>query len=303
MDTIKLYNKVTIPIIGMGTWPLKGESLIKTMKSALQIGYSLFDTADNYDNEEAMGEVMKDINRKNLFIITKISDEMNPLNYVKQNALPWSTTGKYFYKTSPYMKVGVKKIVNDLVDTSLHKLKTDYIDCLLMHWPYPDYFLEIWNEMIALYKEGKLRSIGVCNCRVRHLEKLKSNFPVIPMINQICVTPLDTKQEVLNYCNDNHIKVVCYSPFIVFRTRGMKEKESEVINNLLNKYNVSLNKLILQWNVQQGIIPIPASSNISHLKDNFAVNTFTISTEDMFLISSLNINYQSLPESCYCPGI
>lgn len=297
MELYKLYNGVEIPIIGMGTWPLAGENLERLMKEALSIGYRMFDTADNYFNEDAIGNILSKNSsiRDEIFIMTKISDE-------KQMNFPWSSIGKYFYKTSPYMQShSAKEVVNMLVNNSLEKLRTDYIDCLIIHWPYPDYFFEIWEAMVELYKEGKLRSIGVSNCRKRHLELLKQNFSVLPMVNQICISPLDTKRSLVEYCKKENIQLVCYAPLMQIRNKLLSE--SEIMKNLLHKYRVDPGSLLLMWNKAQSIVPIPKSAHVKRLKANFDFNSVSMTSEDVELLCSLNEDLQYLPESLYCPGI
>ena len=161
MQTYTLSNGVEIPAIGMGTWPLKGNLLKGAMKHAIKIGYRMFDTADNYDNETDIGEIIasKIVPREELFITTKISDE-------KSNNCPWSSIGKYFYKNSPYMKEhSAREVVEMLVNKSLRSLNTDYIDCLIIHWPYPDYLLEIWDNELAGYAD--------IICKYRYFDFLK----------------------------------------------------------------------------------------------------------------------------------
>ncbi len=188
-----------------------------------------------------------------------------------------------------------------LVNNSLRKLKTDYVDCLIIHWPYPDYFLDIWEAMIGLYKEGKLRSIGVSNCRERHLEMLKQNFSVLPMVNQICISPLDTKRALVEYCRKENIQLVCYAPLMQIKNRLLVE--SEIMKTLLHKYRVDLGHILLMWNKAQGIVPIPKSAHVERLKANFNFNSVSMISEDVELLYSLNEDMQYLPESIYCPGI
>lgn len=297
MQTYTLSNGVEIPAIGMGTWPLKGNLLKETMKHAIDIGYRMFDTADNYNNEDNIGEVIasKIIPREQLFVITKISDEKN-------STCPWSSIGKYFYKTSPYMKNhSAKEVVEMLVNKSLKNLQTDYIDCLIMHWPYPDYLLEIWDSMCDLYHAGKLRSIGVSNCRERHLEKIIHNFPINPMINQISISPLDTRKTLLKYCKEHNIQVMCYAPLM---QRTNKELiRADIIKQIIEKYNITIEQLLLIWNVYQGVIPIPKSSSAKRLKSNFDVFDIKFTEKEIIEISTLNQDLQYLPESKFCPGL
>jgi diketogulonate reductase-like aldo/keto reductase len=299
MITLKLSNGVQIPNVGMGTWPLRGSELENLMQQALDMGYRLFDTADNYSNEEAIGEVLSRnaSMRREIFIMTKISDEKS-----SSVSAPWSSIGKYFYKTSPYMAShSCKSVVNMLVENSLRKLKTDYIDCLIIHWPYPDYLLEIWDSLVELYKSGVLRSIGVSNCRERHIEKIKNNFSIHPMVNQISISPLDTRLPLIEYCRKEDIQVVSYAPLMVMNNPIFSE--STVVKQLCDKYNCSKGQLLLAWNNKQGIIPIPKSTKRERLLQNLSIDVVKLSDNDISSLNGLNQDMQYLPESMYCPGL
>lgn len=298
-DMIKKYtlsNGVDIPCIGMGTWPLRGEKLEYLMSNAIELGYQMFDTADNYFNEEFVGNVIAKYHRRNeLFIVTKLSDE-------KKMGFPFSSIGKYFYKTSPFMRThSAKDAVNLIFENSLKKLKTDYVDCLIMHWPYPDYFLEIYSAMEELLKEGKVRSIGVSNCRERHLELLKKNGLVKPHVHQLSLSPLDTKASLVEYCKKENIRCVCYAPLMSAKNKLFYE--APISNKIAQKYGVNLSRLLLLWNLKQGFIPIPKSTHVERLKENLDTVSLDIKMEDVVALSSMNCNFQYLPESVYCPGV
>lgn len=299
MEQYQLSNGLMIPAIGMGTWPLRGQQMESVMQEALELGYRLFDTADNYSNEEDIGNVInrnKSI-RDEIFIMTKVSDEKS----TSINA-PWSSIGKYFYRTSPYMEQhSAKSVVNMLVENSLRKLQTDYIDCLIIHWPYPDYLLEIWEAFIELYKKGVLRSIGVSNCRERHLRCIKDNFDIIPMVNQICVSPLDTRKSLITYCKQEGIQVVCYAPLQMMKHPHFSE--SEIAKDLCQKYGISAGQLLLSWNRAKGIIPIPKSTNRERLKSNLNIDAVKLTDKEIVALDAINADYQYLPESRYCPGL
>lgn len=297
MQTYTLSNNVEIPAIGMGTWPLKGNLLKETMKHAIKIGYRMFDTADNYDNETDIGEIIasKIVPREELFITTKISDEKN-------NNCPWASIGKYFYKSSSYMKEhSAREVVEMLVNKSLKSLNTDYIDCLIIHWPYPDYLLEIWDSMCILYKAGKLRSIGVSNCRERHIEKIIKNSSICPMVNQISISPLDTRETLLKYNKEHNIRTMCYAPLMQRNNNDLIQ--ADIIKHIMSKYNITIEQLLLIWNVNQGVIPIPKSSSEQRLKNNYNVFSIRFTEQEIKNISKLNQDLQYLPESKYCPGL
>lgn len=294
-----LSNGVSIPVIGMGTWPLCGEQLENLMEEAISIGYRMFDTADNYFNEESIGNVIAKhkSERDKLFMMTKISDE-------KKVGFPWSSIGKYFYKSSPYMQSHTARgTVDMLVNNSLRKLQTDYIDSLIIHWPYMDYILEIWDRLVELHQNGVLKSIGVSNFGIRHLELLKANFDVQPMINQLSVSPLDTKEEVLKYCKENNIQTVVYAPMQQMNNKAYSSAEITV--KLTEKYNLSRGELLLAWLNSKNMIPIPKSSHVSRLKSNFDIinKGAVLEQQDVELLGTLNTNMQFLPESMFCPGL
>lgn len=294
--TYTLSNGIKVPRIGMGTWPLRGENLEYLISKAIELGYRMFDTADNYFNEEFVGNVIvKHSKRDELFIVTKLSDE-------KKMGFPYSSIGKYFYKTSPFMQThSAKETVNLIFENSIKKLKTDYVDCLIMHWPYPDYFLEIYSAMEDLLKEGKVRSIGVSNCRERHLELLRKNGLTKPHIHQLSLSPLNTKVSLVEYCKRENIRLVCYAPLMCARNKLFCD--ASISNKIAQKYGIGLSRLLLLWNMKQGFIPIPKSTHVERLKENFETLALDMNMDDVFSLSNLNCDYQYLPESVYCPGM
>lgn len=306
MNKTTLVNGVEIPMIGMGTYPLNGELLLKTMEAAYQLGYRLFDTSDNYYNEEDLGNSLNYLykhtsaNRSDFFLVSKLSDEL-----YEPNSLGGGTNrGIYFWKTSPVMqKVGaVHEVVEKKIAHTLRSLQTDYLDLLLMHWPYPDFFEEIWFEMERLYKEGKVRAIGVCNCRERHFEKLKRNCVIFPMVNQFESSPINTKTNLVNYCHDNNIRIMTYSPLM-----NLKQKSSPgykvYLKELADKYHKGIAQIVLRFDIQRGLIPIPKSTHKERLEDNFNVFDFELQADEIERLLNFNENRQSLPESKSCPGL
>jgi diketogulonate reductase-like aldo/keto reductase len=295
-----LSNGATIPYIGMGTWPIRGLEMERVMEEAMEVGYRLFDTPDNYSNEDAIGNVIQrhPSMRDELRIMTKISDE----KFRVEDGVHWSSKGKYFYLKSSFMKTHTAQLtVRMLVDKSLMNLKTDYVDSLIIHWPYADYILDIWEEMVNLYHQGVAKSIGVSNFGVRHLDLLGRNFEVLPMINQISVTPIDTKEDTVEWCNQHGVQVICYAPMKA-ATHPLICKSS-IVQELCNKYGVSINKLLLMWNLAQGFIPIPKTTHKDRMVDNLCQDVPMLSDADIKVLDTLNHNIQFLPESKYCPGL
>ena len=305
-NSVVLSNGVIIPHLGLGTYPMKGQQLTDAVVNAYKVGYRLIDTADNYYNECDLGNSLKKLysqteaTRQELFIVSKVSDELYPPDSIGGGL----NKGKFFWKNSPVMQQpnAVHTVIREKLEESLHNLQTDYLDLYLMHWPYPDFFSEIWYEMEQLYKEGLVKAIGVCNCRERHIEKLKKNCSVLPMVNQFETSPINTREKTIEYCGQNNIKVMVYSPLMSLKRREMVEYQNK-IEVLAKKYNCSTAQIVLRFDVQRGLIPIPKSSHIERLKSNISIFDFELSDEDMDLLYKSNSNYQYLPESKSCPGL
>ena len=306
MDKLILSNGIEIPKIGLGTYPMYGDTLTCSVISAYKAGFRLIDTADNYYNEKDLGESLAQLyektsaTREELFIVTKLSDELYPAGSIGGGA----NRGIYFWKSSPMMQHpnAVREIVEKKLQDSLKWLKTDYIDALLMHWPYPDFFEEIWSEMERLYKKGVVRSIGVCNCRERHFEKLKKTCEIFPMINQFETSPLNTKEPLLKYCDDHNVKVMIYSPLKSLQRKNQQEYQ-EYIRKICEKYGKNPAQIILRFDIQRGMIPIPKSSNTTRLQSNINIFDFSLTHEEMEKFMSYNLDLAYMPESRSCPGL
>lgn len=307
VPNIKLSNGIEMPQLGLGTYPMTGEVLSSAVIDAYNNGYRLIDSSDNYFNEEDLGHALKllytqveDATRENLFIVSKVSDELYPPGSLRAT----SNMGKYFWRTSSLMQKpdAVRKVVNDKINSTLKALGTDYLDLYLMHWPYPDYFEEIWQCMEDLYQDGKVRAIGVCNCRERHLRYLKDHCRIQPMVNQIETSPINTKESLIRYCSDNGICVMVYSPLMSLRCKQYPRYQ-QCLNSIAEKHGVSISQVILRFDIQRGLVPIPKSSNNDRLLNNISVFHFNLDDEDINLLMSCNVNHQYMPESRECPGL
>ena len=306
MKTFVLSNGLEIPAVGMGTYPLNGQVLLQTVHDAYECGYRLFDTADNYYNEEDLGRSLDalyestEARREELFLVSKISDEL----YEPGTLGGGSNKGLYFWKNSTAMQGNdaVHRIVRKKINHTLESLRTDYLDLLLMHWPYPDYFEEIWREMEALYKEGLVKAIGVCNCRERHFEKLRKNCTVFPMVNQFECSPLNTKQALADYCKLNGVHVMVYSPLMNLRFKS-SSSYATYLAHLAGKYHKTEAQIILRFDTQRGFTPIPKSSHKERLRSNIDIFDFDLTEEEMKNLFSYNENHQYMPESKSCPGL
>ena len=290
-----LNNGLEMPDIGMGTYPLKGTALTEAVVSAVQVGFRAFDTAKAYGNETSLGVAIQEackvnrITRSDVFITSKIGENL-------YNGIP---DGKLFYAKYPDEKRDIAGIVANQVDEILGNLRTDYLDLLLLHWPFPDYLTDIWRAMEDAYRKKKVRAIGVSNFRERHLEKIIAGGTIVPMVNQFELHPLNTKKSLIRFCLGKGIKVQAYSPLAVM---NKKLVSSDVIIEIAKKYKKTIPQVILAWHVGIGVMPIPKSGDRARLQENFGVFDFRLTSEELNEIDSLNENYSGLIESIYCPG-
>lgn len=264
----KLFNDVLIPVLGFGTWQAKdGEEAISAVSEALKVGYRHIDTAMMYENEESVGKAVKSsgIPREKIFITSKLDN-----------------TVRGYDETI--------KAVNE----SLEKFQSNYIDLYLIHWPNPIKFRENWKEQNAeswralekLYKEGKLKAIGISNFEPHHMEALFETATISPMVNQIRVCPGDEPKEIIEYCNDKDMLIEAYTPL----GRG-KLLNNKTLEGLAKKYNKSIAQLAIRWHLQKGYLPLPKSVTPERIKENFEVFDFEISSDDMDIMSNI--------ESCF----
>ena len=252
---IKLNNKVAIPMLGFGTWELEGNSAYKPVKWALEEGYRLIDTAAIYNNEEFVGRAIAEskISREELFITSKV----------------WNSDQGYERTLKAF-------------DTSLKKLRLEYLDLYLIHWPIGKNE-ETWSALESIYREGKVKAIGVSNFRVNDIKGLLDSHHITPSVNQILMHPLKYKanKDVVEYCQKENIKIEAYSPLI----HGYK-LDKDIFQEIASEYNKSVPQVLLRWSLQRGFICIPRSSNKDHIKENADVFDFKLSEADMIKLNS-----------------
>ena len=297
---MKLTNKkgVEIPMIGLGTFPFQGRVMADMVFNASKIGYRLFDTADDYRGEFGIGLAVSELGslgltREDLFLQTKISDN----NAHADEPL----IGVYFNEKSMFMKRHTAaEVVREKVSISLREMRTNYIDSLLIHYPYPAYYIDIWKEIIKLKEEGIVRYIGVSNFHERHIENLIHETGVCPEINEVYVSPIGTKQGIIDYCNEHNCLIMTYSPLMDLASDRIP---LEPLKTIATKYSKSIAQIILRWNVERGCLPLPKSKKTNRLVENFQIWDFEITKEEVEEISALNKDYQYIVESKTCPGI
>ncbi len=273
-----------MPRIMMGTsiCDLKGDVkvLMKQLENAIIFGEAQktlgFDTARDYNNESLLGDIFHKMfangicEREDIFITTKVGNGQQR-----------------------------EKNMEAEIDISLKSFGFDYIDLWLLHWPLPDYWLDNWEQVVNIYKKGKVRAIGIANCRERHIDTLKKTGLMMPHVMQVEYHPFRTVPTFKELCIDNRIQLEAYSanclmlPFV---------KNNKILNDISHKYKKTITQIIMRWHVQQGVIPIFRSFNFDHIRENVSIYDFELSDDDMKNIFSLNQDYKFHPESLNCPG-
>ena len=263
MKNIVLYDGILMPEIGFGTWKAPtGEVTVEAVKAAIECGYTHIDCAAIYGNEKEVGLGIKESNvdRKNLFITSKLWNDVR----------------------------GYQETI-DAFNQTLSDLQLDYLDLYLIHWPRPVKYhdnyieknIESWKAMEDLYKQGKIKAIGVNNFKVHHMEEIMRNCEIKPMVNQIEFHPSCLEKEIRDFCKKENIVVTGYSPLANGKVFECKE-----LVEFSEKYGVSIAQLCIRYALQHDVIPLVKSVTKERIKANLNVN-FVISDEDMEKIDKI----------------
>ncbi|MCK8605188.1 aldo/keto reductase [Leuconostoc citreum] len=260
MSVVSLSDGFKIPRIGFGTYKLNGFSGAQAISSALTVGYRLIDTAYNYQNEGTVGRGIKAsmVPRNELFI---------------QSKLP----GKYYADEQATIA---------LVQESLYRTGLDYFDLYLLHWPNPidDHYLTAWQTLIQLQKFGLVKSIGVSNFLPEHIERLQRETGVLPVVNQIELHPYFNQKEMIQYNTEKNILTQAWSPL----GRASRLLKDNLLLELAEKYHKNVGQIILRWETQQGVIPIPKAVSYTRQVGNLNVFDFELESAEMLAIDRLS---------------
>ena len=256
MEFITLNNGIEMPILGYGTFLSNGDECEQSVCKAIQAGYRLIDTAEAYGNEVQVGKGIRlsGIDRKELFIVTKVNFK------------------SYENTREPVLN-------------SLKTLNTDYLDLVLLHWPFGNYY-QAWRELEQLYKEKKIRAIGVSNFDPDRLVDLIHFNEVVPAINQIETNVFCQRQAEHEWLEKYHVKHMAYAPL----GQGQRNEmfSNAVIVELAEKYQKTPAQIMLRFLTQQNIIAIPKSTNELRIQENIDVFNFTLSNEEQNVLRGLD---------------
>lgn len=262
-EAIKLSNGISVPMEGFGVFQIPEADCERVVRDAIEAGYRLIDTASSYQNEEAVGRAIQNcgIPREELFITTKA--------YIQE--MGYDNTMQAF-------------------DRSLKRLGLDYLDLYLIHMPFGDYYGS-WRAMEELYRQGRVRAIGVCNFLSDRLLDLCYNADIKPQINQIERHPHYQRAEELKIMEELGVQPEAWAPF----AEGLKGMFNEpVLADIAAKYGKTPAQVILRWNVQQGVIVIPKSVHRERMEENLDIWDFELDAEDMGQIEKLDKNCPSM---------
>jgi len=260
MKKVKLNNGIEMPILGFGVFQVKDlDECERSVVDAIETGYRLIDTAQSYGNEEAVGKAIKrsGVPREDLFITTKL----------------WIQSSGY---------EGTKKAI----ENSLKKLQLDYLDLYLIHQPFGDVYGE-WRAMQDLYKEGKIRAIGVSNFHPDRLIDLIIHNEIVPAVNQVETHPFHQQIETQKFLQDNNVQIESWGPFAEGKNNLF---QNELLTSIGKKYNKSIAQVVIRWLTQRGVVAIPKSTHKERMEENFKIFDFELSTEDMEAIKTLDTN-------------
>jgi len=256
---ITLNDGLKVPVIGLGTYKLKGNNGATSIQHAIDLGYRLLDSAYNYENEGTVGEAVRrsSVPRSELRITSKLP-------------------GRYHEYDQAITAI----------QESLFRAQLDYYDLYLIHWPNPskDLYVEAWQALIDAKKWGLIRSIGVCNFLPEHLARLEKETGVKPSMNQIELHPFFNQEEQRKYHEEKNIATQSWSPF----TRGLKDINIDTIRKIADRHKKTIPQVVLRWHYQLGAISIPKSASPQRQLENITIFDFELAQEEMTAISQLS---------------
>ncbi len=257
MEYVTLNNGVKMPVLGYGVYQVTKEECEQCVLDALDVGYRSIDTAQSYFNEEEVGSAIQKsgVKREDIFLTTKVWVEHYGYDECRKS-----------------------------VEESLRKLKTDYIDLMLLHQPFADYY-GAYRALEEMYAEGKLRAIGISNFYPDRMVDIASFAHICPMVNQVETHPLNQQKEAKKWMDKYGVQIEAWAPFGEGRG-GLFTNET--LENIGKKYNKTAAQVMLRWNIQRGVVVLPKSVHKERMIQNLDVFDFMLSDEDMTAIAALD---------------
>jgi len=255
--TFTLHNGVKMPYFGLGVYLSEdGREVINAIKWSLEAGYRHIDTASIYNNEKGVGAGIKEsgVPREDIFVVSKV----------------WNSDQGYDNTLEAF-------------DKSLKRLDLDYLDLYLVHWPVAGKYKDTWKALEYLYKQKRVRAIGVSNFMQHHLEDLLKSAKTVPMVNQMEFHPYLVQQNLLDFCAAKNIQYEAWSPMMQGRIF-----EIDAFKELATNYNKTIAQIVLRWNLQKGVITIPKSSKRERIVANADIFDFELSPDDIINLDGLD---------------
>ena len=263
--TFRLSNGVEMPYLGLGVYQAQeGEMVQKAVGWALEAGYRHIDTASAYGNEVGVGQAVRNsgLSRESVFVTSKV----------------WNSDQGYDGTLEAFEK-------------SIARLGLDYLDLYLVHWPVAGKYKETWRALESLYKEGRIRAIGVSNFLRHHLQDLLESCEIVPMVNQMEFHPWLVQQDLVDYCRDRGIQYEAWSPLM----QGAVAEVPELVE-LGRKYGKTAAQIVLRWDLQKGVATIPKSANKARIAANAAIFDFELAPDDVARLDALERHHRFGPD-------
>jgi diketogulonate reductase-like aldo/keto reductase len=252
-----LNNGIEMPWLGFGVFGIDdGDDVENAVRIALDVGYRSIDTASIYMNESGVGKAIREsgLPRDEIFLTTKV----------------WNDDQRSRRTLAAF-------------EDSLDRLKSDYVDLYLVHWPVEGFFQETWAELERIYRSGRARAIGVSNFLHHHLTELLATCEIVPSVNQIEFHPRLVQPALLEYCQSQKVQVEAWSPLM----QGQVDTEPAIVG-LAEKYAKTPAQIVLRWDLQHRVVTIPKSSRANRISENTRIFDFELSEEDMLRLDALD---------------
>jgi 2,5-diketo-D-gluconate reductase A len=258
-----------MPRLGVGTWPMDDAEAERVIAEAIEIGYRLVDTAENYGNERGVGRGLKasGVAREDLFVTTKFNKRWH----------------------------GVE-LAAEAFERSADRLGVDYVDLLLIHWPNPDQdrYVEAWRGLARLLEQGRVKAIGTSNFKPAHLERIIAETGVVPDVNQIQLNPGVVREGPRGFHVERGIVTQSWSPI---GGQGVEILGEQVIVDLAERHGKTPAQIVLRWHMELGLTAVPKSSDPERLAQNLDIFDFSLSSEDVAAISALDKGEEAAADS------